>query len=945
MTINTYTNIGTGDQAYETGIEVVKGQNAELTPPVRGGYVLKGIKVVKGTETLGSENDLAVNGYANDKLTLTNLAENAKVYYYYKPISDAVDENQVTITVIEKYETFELGRTTYKETKLTADTTKLYAFGTYKGFKVTGYEIDGITQQLTENFTGASVDHKANHTITYIYGLADGSNNVVVPGKDNKLPSADDVTVKPTDPDKKPSVDGTGTVTVPEGGGTVETPNGKVDVPGGSKVDPDGTIKDPDGNPIKPDAPAETEKYYFVQYQANGGVGESYTQYIAKGTNATLKNVGELFSLRNFTENGWNTYANGNGVAYANGVTYTDGKSLTLYAQWTQSSTPTGKYSATILLKPNGAESGDVTQTIVSDDNNPLREKVQANPFHISGWTFAYWLNSSGGIVPDQEIVGVNNGDTLTLTAQWFSEKADGSITVPGENGKPGDTDDVTAKPNPNPGEGEDGSLKRDDKTGEITVPNGGSVIDKDGTEIAMPNGGTVKPDGTIVVKDPKGDITIKPDGSTEVIKPEGGKDDSQTTFTVTYQSGAAGKKDFVEYSTKTQDSAKKITVRNNIFTYDGYVFAYWTNAEDATVNVGVELDKDTILTAHWYKQVDGGVEIPGNNGNVVVKPAPDEIGKDGSVEVKPDATVKLPDGSEITLPEGSKVNPDGTITGPDGSKIDPENPEAAGYCYVVYLSGEGTGTMPKQFVKMNAQFTPRPNAFTAPTDKKFAGWKNQKNEDVAENATFLLTESTTLTAQWAPENELTPPSTDTDNKYQEDQVTGETLLILRGDWAGEASHTLKAYINGEAAAEGTVYWRLVVESYKDEFGFTNSSLNGSDIISLDATTGEILVKNSGIVRVECISTKDHTLKFSIVIIVPGDVNKDGSVDLMDASWVYDIYDKLSTVPAYDPENKFTLYQFELANLANVDKVLDLQDASAIIDLYDNVTSLKKTVS
>ena len=959
VTVDTFTKKTDGAETkYEQGIEVVKTTGSQkLYAPSVSGYVLKGITVATGAKTAGSETTFPENVWDGSALTLTGLTANTKVVYHYVPIKDVVGDEQATVTVKAQYERYALDTDWTKI--VTKDLPNTVSPKSYTAYTLFAYQIgtgakEGVDNP--ENFE-LPINISNDETVTFFYKRAD--NSAVVPGKNNTLGDADDVVIKPNGTDT-PTVDkDTGNVTVPDGGEVVVPGVGVIAPPDGSIVKPDGTIVAPgtDGstNPgvkVDPTKPGETAGYISVTYHANGGVGESYTQMAKNGESITLIAVAGLFEKTGFKGTGWNTNDKGLGKPYA--PTFTTDKSLVLYAQWEEDKDPTtdpNKYKGTIVLVPNGGNGANETINVSSDTANPILHKLPANTFTLEGWTFAYWLDDNGKVVTDTAIVEVANTKTLTLTAQWFSTSVDGSITVPGQDNKPNTTDDVTAKPNPNPEPGTDGSLKRDETTGIITVPNGGSVTTPKG-EIDMPNGGTVKPDGTVTIKQPDGsDIVVKPDkpgqpgGGTEVIKPEGGKDDSQTTFTVTYQSGAAGKKDFVEYSTKTQDSAKKITVRNNIFTYDGYVFAYWTNAEGTTVNVGTELEQDTILTAHWYKQVDGGVEIPGNNGNVVVKPAPDEIGKDGSVEVKPDATVKLPDGSEITLPEGSKVNPDGTITGPDGSKIDPENPEAAGYCYVVYLSGEGTGTMPKQFVKMNAQFTPRPNAFTAPTDKKFAGWKNQKNEDVAENATFLLTESTTLTAQWAPENELTPPSTDTDNKYQEDQVTGETLLILRGDWAGEASHTLKAYINGEAATEGTVYWRLVVESYKDEFGFTNSSLNGSDIISLDATTGEILVKNSGIVRVECISTKDHTLKFSIVIIVPGDVNKDGSVDLMDASWVYDIYDKLSTVPAYDPENKFTLYQFELANLANVDKVLDLQDASAIIDLYDNVTSLKKTVS
>lgn len=881
VTVNTYTNIGTGDQAYETGIEVVKGKNAELTPPVRGGYVLKGIKVVKGADTIGGENDLTVRGYANDKLTLTALAENAKVYYYYKPISEAVTENQVAITVIEKYEAYQLGSKTYKETKLTADTRKLYPCGTYEGFKVIGYEIDGAAQTLPENFTGASVDHKTNHTITYIYGLTDGSNNVVVPGKDNKLPSADDVTVKPTNPNNKPKVDGEGTVTVPEGGATVETPNGKVDVPKDSTVDKNGNIKGPDGKPIDPANPGEVKDHYFIQYKANGGEGESYTKYFKTDAKENLKTVGELFTKSGFTATGWNTYANGKGETY-NENAEVSGKSLTLYAQWKQNEQPSGRYEATIVLKPNGAEGADVKQTIASNENNPIRENIKANPFTLDGWTFKGWLTETGAYYADQAVAEVAHGKTLNLLAQWIKENADGSITVPGQDNTPKTPDDVTAKPNPNPAPGEDGSLKRDDATGEITVPNGGSAVKKD-NEIDMPNGGTVKPDGEIIIKQPDNSkITI--DKNTDKATSSDGK----TVFCVTYKPGYTGPKNVKVYSTSS------VTVSKTVFTREGYVFGYWTGETGTVMDVGTKLMTDTTLTAQWYAQgEDGSITVPGtDNKDVTVKPDADgkkpEVKDDGTVTIPGTGPVETPDGPVI-VPEGSVVKPDGSVVNPDGTvKLYPTTDGAtpAGYIKVTYNSGIDSVKPVVQLVK-GAEVTILQNSpFGEVKDKTFLYWNDANGKEFKDTT---VTADTVLTAQWKNTGSVIL-SVEDGSKVKQVELNhkNENVLTMYGSYTNrteDKTYTIPVLVDGKTAQDNELRWYVEADSYKREFGFTGD-LDSDDIVTVNAQTGEIRVKNSGIVRIYCESVTDSSIKLSFVLVVPGDINRDGMVDMDDSDLV-----------------------------------------------------------
>lgn len=954
VTVKTFTNTdGNTNAAYQPGIEVVKTETATLNPPLRTGYVLKGIKVVtKGeTETTVGGEETCPDGWnaETSTLTLSNLSSDTEVIYYYKTIEEALPEHQVTITVIEKHEAFTMSEKTYKVTKdREVVRNHTYKPNTYDGYSVASYQVDDeAKQEITDAFTGAQVDHFQNHTITYTFVRTDGS--ITVPGKDNNLPSKDDVTIKPTeptDPTQKPTVDpDTGKVTIPDKGGEVVTPGGTVVVPGGSTVDPDGSIKGPDNKPIDPSNPGEVSGHYFIQYKANGGDGEIYTEYFKTDATVRLKTVGELFTKDGFTANNWNTYANGNGDPYGEDQDVS-GKSLTLYAQWAQNEQVTGRYTATVTLKPNGASGNDDTYTIASNDNDPIREKIKANPFKLDGWTFKGWLTgeTSGTYYADRAVAGVGNGKTLTLYAQWIKIAEDGSITVPGGDKLPNTGDDVTAKP------GAGGTLDRNDATGEITVPAGGSAVNKNG-EIAMPNGGTVKPDGTITITQPDGkpDIVVKPDGSTEVVKPgEGGKDETKTTFTVTYKSGVAGVKDKVVYSTKTNGVVdEKITVSKDIFTYDGHVFGYWTDEQNATVKVGTELEENTVLTAHWYeKDSDGSITVPGDNGDVVVKPEGENkpsVDKDGNVTVPGTGPVETPDGP-VVVPDGSVVKPDGSIVKPGENggedKIYPvptqPDEKPAGYITITYKVGKVENAEQykpvTQTVKADS-VNPLGNQFNVP-GKTFLHWATEQGDTVS--ADTPLNKDTVLIAQWKNAGSVVL-SIRAGSKVQTVEVDDQrdNVLIMRGSWTNDTedkTYTIPVLVDGVAAKTGDLRWYVDTNSYAAEFGFTNSVLSGDEIVSVNAQTGEIKVKNSGIVRIYCESAVNPSINFSVAIVVPGDATKDGNVDLEDAMYIMDIANGDKEIPGVEAAKKLTWYLKELMDITN-DGNVQLDDVMAVIDL------------
>jgi len=137
------------------------------------------------------------------------------------------------------------------------------------------------------------------------------------------------------------------------------------------------------------------------------------------------------------------------------------------------------------------------------------------------------------------------------------------------------------------------------------------------------------------------------------------------------------------------------------------------------------------------------------------------------------------------------------------------------------------------------------------------------------------------------------------------------------------------------------VYWRVDADSYKNEFGFTNSVLSGDQIVSVDANTGKLTVLNSGIVRIWCISKLDPDTKFSVVVVVPGDVNKDGLVDADDIDWTYYAISVPGFVPTEDGADTRTWYIKDLAMLhvptEENDNVISVDDIAFLYDIIFGV--------
>lgn len=645
----------------------------------------------------------------------------------------------------------------------------------------------------------------------------DGS--IELPGKDGILDgtdaatgtdhSKDNVTVTPADPDNggklTPQPDGSvkvednngGTVNRPKDSNDLDAGREDIKVPNGTLVDPDGTIHLPDnGGTINPGdkLPGATPNGYIsVVYKANGGTGDDVI-VVVKSTE-TINTIKNPFKKNGETFSGWNTAENGiNGTAYGEGaeITGITGKSVTLYAQWTKSTA--FKYSAKLIYLPNDGtrEANKIEDTVGANDSQTFSEALRAaNTFTVTGWTFGGWntaANGSGDLKAANAVIEVTANRDQTWYAQWYKTNADGSITIPGKDGNPNTAgDNVTANGNGQP-------VTRDDATGNIEIPAGGSVITPDG-EITLPDGGILKPDGTVIINLPDTNNNGKPDNTITVpgangtdpdVKDENGNtDNTKTAVVLTYQANNGSGKEVKVYTVSckaTQALAK------DTFTYSDHKFLYWQSG-DKTYQAAAEITPNGAMTlsAVWAKvNPDGSIELPGKDGklpapndedNVIVTPDSkdglEDPKDDGSVEVKPDhdATVTRPDPDpakpdtkeDVKVPAGTVILPDGTIKlpAPDNTEIKPGDkiPETTtAYVTVTFEAGNGTGSTIKQIVNKNSKINLLDeSAFTAPDNHFFVGWKDADGTSYDAGAEYDVgTAAVTFTAQYQDRDNLT---------------------------------------------------------------------------------------------------------------------------------------------------------------------------------------------
>lgn len=793
VTVNTKIVLGTAQPSEITSQDVLKTGTADFYPPYRPGYKLVGVTGVDG----GTAAKLP-DGF-NDKVTISKPQNNVELVWYYEQ-TDAT-EYQSAITVNYLYRGAALSKENVVKAFIGVDNT--IEIPTFDGYTAKSYTFNnGVSTVITDASKGITVKPtEKTATLTITYERKDGS--IVLPGVDGAYPAPDhdkdNVIVIPDDKNKPLVDNGDEGVKVPDDGtATVTRPTDKgkedITVPGGSVVKPDGTIVLPDnGGEIKPDTKIPENLpagYVAITYDSNNTSKEVLKEI---GKPGVLQVKGDLFTDpdgANFLE--WNDSGFGNGKTYAAGTAVD--ASITLYAKWDAKYT----YSATITYKPNGAQGRDVSYIVGHNTDKNLKTTLLSNLYQIPDWTFGGWneaANGSSTLYQGDTVLSLTSGDTKELFAQWYRVNADGSITVPGDDNTPNTNRDTTAN-----GNGQE-NPKRDDATGNIEVPKGGSVTMPGGSVIGMPDGGILKPDGTVVInrpdtnKDGKSDGTITipgTNGKPDVTDKDGKNVPNAKVLTLTYN---INNRENDEVLVKVVEGDAVSTIKNP-FTWAGHIFLNWMREADGKeypAEAAVENVADQeVFHAQWAKvNPDGSIELPGKDGildgkdtatgtdhskdNVTVTPAdPDNGGKltpqpDGSVKVEDSngGTVNRPKDStdldagreDIKVPNGTVVDTDGTIHLPDnGGVIKPGDkfPDATpnGYVSVVYKANGGTGDDVIDLIKKGQTIKARTNPFTNGS-QTFTGWNTVENgingTAYGEGAeiTGITGKSVPLYAQW----------------------------------------------------------------------------------------------------------------------------------------------------------------------------------------------------
>lgn len=260
-----------------------------------------------------------------------------------------------------------------------------------------------------------------------------------------------------------------------------------------------------------------------------------------------------------------------------------------------------------IEVKPDGSTDNADVVVLTYEANNGTNDTrkvyatkgediapLAANTFSYSGHAFLYWksgdtiFKTTGTITPT---------DAMTLSAVWAKVNPDGSIELPGKDGKlegPGNEKDDNVTVTPDKPDGKvtpqpDGSVKVEDNGGTVTRPDPANPDNKE--DIKVPEGTVVEPDGTIKLPD---NTTINPDQRIP--------DDVTPAdyYVVTYEPGDGSGDVIRQIIAKDTDTtllgADTFTAPNGK-TFDGWLDED-QNAHDAGDSLTV--DKSMTFTAKW---------------------------------------------------------------------------------------------------------------------------------------------------------------------------------------------------------------------------------------------------------------------------------------------------------------------------------------------------------
>ena len=132
-----------------------------------------------------------------------------------------------------------------------------------------------------------------------------------------------------------------------------------------------------------------------------------------------------------YTFAGWNTAANGSGMAYSAGNTFAITATTVLYAQWT----PAGNYTLTYTAGPHGTISGTTPQTVASGDSGSAVTAVPDTGYHFVNWSDSSTANPRMDVNVTADISVTANFAINTYTVTYDGNGYDGgAVPMDGSN-------------------------------------------------------------------------------------------------------------------------------------------------------------------------------------------------------------------------------------------------------------------------------------------------------------------------------------------------------------------------------------------------------------------------------------------------------------------------------------------------------------------------------
>ena len=169
------------------------------------------------------------------------------------------------------------------------------------------------------------------------------------------------------------------------------------------------------------------EEKFSVTYNPNGGTGSVNVVSISGNTNYTIQNQG--YTRSGYTQNGWNSRADGLGIPYSNDQVVYITAALTLYAQWKP-------VPLAVTYDPNG---GVGLINVVSVSPNSYYT-IQDQGYAKGGYVFDGWntkADGSGVNYTNGQLVYMST--SLTLYAKWKLDAPSTMFAIYDPNGGVGD--------------------------------------------------------------------------------------------------------------------------------------------------------------------------------------------------------------------------------------------------------------------------------------------------------------------------------------------------------------------------------------------------------------------------------------------------------------------------------------------------------------------------